>query len=210
VPLPVLVPVLGHALTLGYHRRMADVWQWLAKAGAQADAVDWARPYGGDFRRLWSECPRGDWLLAIAARLGCERVVLLGAAAACARLALPHLPENETRPAEALDALEAFCAGEVDAAACQAHRAAVDAAVGEAPDPIVGAAASAVLAALDAFTEPDSAAATVAFASQAAVLDAADCAMESALRYTQAESADRVRASLSADVAAVAYAAAAG
>ena len=53
------------------------------------------------------------------------------------------------------------------------------------------------MAALDAIDDADAAVNAAAFAAQAAVLDAGDCAMVEALRFTQRRSAQLVRDSLS-------------
>lgn len=56
-----------------------DLADWLTSAGAANDVVTWAReqsagPQG--WEQAWLSCPRGDWLLGIAARLGVSREVL--------------------------------------------------------------------------------------------------------------------------------------
>src|SRR5688572_16379844 len=101
---------------------MLAIWQWLEREGANADLVEWSRPYGAELDRLWSACPRGDWLLALAVRLGAERKLLVGAACGCARLALAYLPEDEPRLHAALRAAEAFGAGQLAAEACTDER----------------------------------------------------------------------------------------
>ena len=55
------------------------------------------------------------------------------------------------------------------------------------------AAATAALAALGAIDDPSEAAMAAASAIHAAALDAVDCGLGSAVRYAQAETADRVR-----------------
>ena len=72
----------------------------------------WARPYGTDLARAWTECPRGDWLLWIAARVGVRRETVVLAACACARLAMVHVPEGETRPLVAIETAERWARGE--------------------------------------------------------------------------------------------------
>lgn len=168
--------------------------QWLSEQGAHHDVVEWAAPHGDDWRAMWEACPRGDWLLGIAARRGVDPKRLVEAACACAELAFDQLPEGEDRPAEALRAARAWIAGSDDAAARAEANARVDAAIEEAPDPAVAAAATAALAALGAIDDPSEAAMAAASAIHAAALDAVDCGLGSAVRYAQAETADRVRA----------------
>jgi len=135
--------------------------QWLSEQGAHHDVVEWAAPHGDDWRAMWEACPRGDWLLGIAARRGVDPKRLVEAACACAELAFDQLPEGEDRPAEAVSAARAWIVGSDDAAARAEANARVDAAIEEAPDPAVA---------------------------------AVDCGLGSAVRYAQAETADRVRA----------------
>jgi len=179
---------------------MQAIWQWLEREGASGDVVDWARPYGTEFELLWRECPRGDWLLALAVRLGAERTLLVRSACGCTRLALAHLPEDEPgqRLAGAIDAAEAWSAGELDADACMAHRQAASQVLEAASDAAAGAASVAALSALDTIWQAEAAVNAAAFAAQASVLAAGDCAMMEALRFTQRKSAQLVRAAISA------------
>ncbi|MGD8858737.1 MAG: hypothetical protein PVI30_01925 [Myxococcales bacterium] len=176
-----------------------QVWQWLQEAGAHNDVVQWARPFEEDFERLWRECPRGDWLLAIAVRLDAERPALVQAACRCARLSLVHLPEDDPRPAAALQAAEAWSAGQADPDALERQREALAGALDAAVDPAGGAAMVSLMSALDAVDDPEAAVNAAAFASQAAVLDAGDCAMMEALRFTQRRGAQLVREAIDGD-----------
>jgi hypothetical protein len=182
---------------------MQAIWHWLEREGASGDVVDWARPYDGDFDRLWSECPRGDWLLALAVRIDVERRLLVRAACSCARLALAHLPEDEDgqRLAGALEAAAAWSAGALEADACTPHKQVASQALEAARDAAAGAAGVAVLSALDAIWQAEAAVNAAAFAAQASVLGAGDCAMMEALHFTQRKSAQLVRAAISAQQA---------
>lgn len=170
---------------------MTALWTWLEGEGAHSDVVEWARPYGADWERAWSECPRGDWLLGLAARREVAREALVRAARACAELAMDYVPDDEGRPHEALAAIDRWIAG--DGASREETCRAAERAIDEAPDPAVAAAATAAFAALRAIDAPEEAPAAAAAAVQAAVLDAGDCAMMSALGYAQRTCADRVR-----------------
>lgn len=169
------------------------VASWLESKGAHHDVVEWARPFGDAWERLWSECPRGDWMLGIAARGGVARADLVRAASACARLALDQVPDGEARPAEAIARAEAYARGEDDADARAEATEAVEAAIDGAPDAATAAAAMAALAALRTIESAADAPLAAASAVQAAVLDAGDCAMMSALGFAQHACAERVR-----------------
>lgn len=89
----------------------------------------------------WAECPRGDWLLWLAARAGVDRKLVVRAACDCARTALHLVQPSEDRPRLAIEAAEDWCEGAAsveevrdaaaaDRAAAAAH-AAADAADGE-------------------------------------------------------------------------------
>jgi hypothetical protein len=180
---------------------MLQVADWLEREGASHDVVEWARPYGADMQRLWAECPRGDWLIALALRLGAEHRLLVRAACGCARLALSHLPDSEQRPAAAVRAAEAWSAGELDADACAAHKQAAAQALDQTGDPAAAAAGIAAQCALDAIWDAEAAVSAAAYAAQAAVLATGDCAMLEALNFTQRKSAQLVRASIPAEQA---------
>ncbi len=175
-----------------------SVAEWLSKAGAHHDVVSWAEAYGADFRRAWDSCPRGDWLLGIAARLGVERRLLVAAAAGAARTALDCVPEDERRPELAVAAAEAWARGEGNA---DDLRAAAEAVAGASPpDPAVAAAAMAAHAAALSAMDPEAAPLAAVHAAEAALLGVPDCAMMSALRHAQATAADIVRQHVPFDV----------
>jgi len=84
----------------------------LKKINACNEAVEWveANPTLSP-AQLWRQCPRGDWLLWIAANTNIDRKKLVLAACQCARLALRYMPEGETRPLVAIETAEAWCRG---------------------------------------------------------------------------------------------------
>ena len=59
----------------------------------------------------WATCERGDWMLWYAAKVDIDRKLLVKAACACARLALPYLPSDELRPARAIETAERWIDG---------------------------------------------------------------------------------------------------
>ena len=169
------------------------VADWLRERGAHHDVVEWATPFENDLARLWAECPRGDWLLGIAARAEVDSRALVRAARACVELARDQAPDDDPRIAAALSATDRWLSGSDDPEARARAKADVEKAADEAPDPATQAAALAALATIGAVDAPDEAAAAVSFVVQAAVLDVGECAVMSALRYTQATCAERVR-----------------
>jgi len=86
----------------------------LKAALLQLGACDAALEWVGDRtpEQAWQECPRGDWLLWVAARVKVERRLVVLAACACTRTALKYVPEGEDRPRKAIEAAEAWCQGE--------------------------------------------------------------------------------------------------
>jgi hypothetical protein len=169
------------------------LWQWLEQEGAHHDVCAWARPYDADWSKAWTECPRGDWLLGLAVRRGVERAAIVRAACACAELGLDYVPDDESGPRRAIELARRWAAGEDDAGTRAELAAELEATVDAAPDPAVAAAGLAALAALRSIEAPDEAATVAASVAQAAVLDAGECAMMSALGYAQRTCADRVR-----------------
>jgi len=90
---------------------LADLVLTLERLRACSDAVDWARTQTGLYS-AWRSCPRGDWLLWIAARLGVDRRVVVFAACQCAREALQFVPAGEDRTRIAIETAEAWTRGE--------------------------------------------------------------------------------------------------
>jgi hypothetical protein len=154
--------------------------EWLASAGAQRDVVAWAERFGSDWSALWSACPRGDWLLAIAARRGVSPERIASASRSVATLALDHVEGAER------EALEAALAAPSSAAAD-----AIDERAAASQDPSHQAALSAVALAVRGVV--GDAAMVPAFIVQAAAMDAADCGMSAAVSYVQRRSAELVR-----------------
>lgn len=169
---------------------------WLRENGAHHDFVSWTEPYGDDWSRAWHECPRGDWLLALSARLGSPREALVLSASACARLALVYAAEGETRVEAAIAAAERWAAGDGSEASCHAAGEAAESAAREAPHPSCAASASAAAAAARSVTDPDAAIGAAALAVEAAVMDAGDCAMMQAVGFMQSRCSRAVREAL--------------
>lgn len=71
----------------------------------------WAEPFGVDYERAWVECPRGDYLIWFATRVGVARELVGRAACGCVRFALLKAPEAERVSIGALSTLEQYLAG---------------------------------------------------------------------------------------------------
>lgn len=182
---------------------MADhdaLYSWLAREGAQNDFVEWARPFGADVGALWRACPRGDWLLALATRLRAPTRTLVLAACGCAEAALDHVPPEHAEVGDRLGELRAWAESALPALTVErieSVRGQLEAARDAAVDPAHAEAVLAALAALETVGDPAFAASAAAFAAQATMVSAADCAMLEALRFAQHQSAETVRGALS-------------
>lgn len=171
---------------------MAEVLSdWLARAGAHNDVVVWARAYGADWARAFGECPRGDWMLAVAARLGAEPRSLVLAAAACARTALDAVPPGDTRVLAAIETAERWARGDATAEECAAVASALEAL--ETNDPGYAAAVASAAATAQAVGDPEAASLAASNAAQAALFGAGDCAMMALYSYAQRACAEAVR-----------------
>jgi hypothetical protein len=154
--------------------------EWLSANGAQTDVVAWAGEFGADWAELWRSCPRGDWLLAIAARRGVSPARIEAAERAVATLAFDYV-EGEER---------AWLAGALEAPTPELADA-IDARAAASVDPAHQAALSAVALAVRGSIAD--AAMVPAFLVQAAAMDAVDCGMSAAVNYAQRRSAELVR-----------------
>lgn len=174
------------------------VASWLVEAGAQRDVVDWAQQHAESWAAFWEACPRGDWLLAVATRAGVPREAVVHAGLACVTVLHPYLPEQEA----AIDRAVALVREnpELRYSACEQARLDLDELLARCGDPSAHAAVLAIQALLAAVDDAVSAATFVALTVQAAVMDAGDCGMMQAARYTQHECARLVRESISATV----------
>ena len=87
-----------------------NIAEWANKQGACEDGLEWIGDR--DAEAAWRECPRGDWMIWAAAKVGVQRRALVLAACACARLVLPYVRKGEERPLKAIETTEAWCRGE--------------------------------------------------------------------------------------------------
>lgn len=175
------------------------VARWLVAQGAQHDFSAWAELFGADVSALWQACPRGDWLLALAARLHAPPSALVLAACGCAETTLDLLAPDQTVLPDALRTIRVWAQGHGEPpslAQLEAVRGSLEGARDGATDPVSAEAALAALAALETLGDPSFAASAAAFATQAAMASAADCAMMESLRFAQHQTAECVRAAL--------------
>lgn len=169
----------------------------LEALGAHRDVVAYAESFGEEPERFWSECPRGDWILAIAIRGEAPRDALARASTDILTLALDHLPEDDAPSRAVLDATAQRLRGgpgpspeELDA---------LERAAEGATDPAVSLARQAIALVARALGEGGSVedlALVPALLAQAAAFDAGDCAMMAAASYAQRKSAELARAHL--------------
>ena len=153
----------------------------------------------------WAACPRGDWMLWTAARLGVDKRILVGVFGKCART-VQHLMKDP-RSIAALDACDKYAAGEISeeelraayaadaaAAAAYAYAAYADAADAAAAAYAYAAYAYAADAATAAYADAaDAAAADAAAAYAAAAYDAAYDAAYAARKKNQLQTANICR-----------------
>jgi hypothetical protein len=168
---------------------------WLSAHDAQRDVLDGLARFT-TWEALWRECPRGDWLLGIAERIGVEHTYLVRAALACARVADP-----EEKSSAMLDLVEAWLSGKKtdDDIARATH--ALDTALSTAPDPASEASMRAAIAVgmgvADRQVLPSAPAAAVESITMASI----DCGFELAMRWAHDKTATAVRQALPWDVA---------
>src|SRR5690606_32047529 len=108
------------------------------------------------FQEAWAECPRGDWMLWIAQRVGVDLRTLTRAKALCA-LTVRHLMKDE-RSIKACEVALKFADGEATREELAAAADAAAYAAADAADAAAYAAADAAYAAADAYAVADAAA----------------------------------------------------
>ena len=82
----------------------------LEAIGACREASTWVRESGLTLEDAWLVCPRGDWLLWYAARVGADRRAVVRCACEIARSVLPFVRAGEVRPRLAIEAAERWVA----------------------------------------------------------------------------------------------------
>ena len=178
---------------------------YLGSLGACTEAREWAAGYS-TLAEAWTACERADWLLWYAGKRGVDRKILVRAACACARTALPHVPPGEDRPRLAIELAEAWCNGR---ATIVEVRTAANAAANAAYDAYDANAAYAAAYAATAYAAAADAAANAAYAAAANAAYAAAAAADAAPYAAAADAAAYAAAYAAANAAYAAAAAAA-
>lgn len=180
-------------------REMVEPIAWLRASGAQADVIDGLARWAKDWPTLWNECPRGDWLLGIAVKLGAPHPSAVRAAIGCARVSadlLAGVPAIAQRFAQVLDAADRFAAGTADTDEVRAATKELELAMEDAPDPVTDAAARAALAVGLGVVERDALASAPAAAAEAQMMSSIECGYEMAMRWAHDKCAAAVRAAI--------------
>jgi hypothetical protein len=160
---------------------------WLRTAGAQGDVIDGLARFP-DWQTLWRECPRGDWLLGIAERIGVPHDALVGAAIGCARLL-----DLDEPALHVIARAEQWIDGAATAAEVAAAVRALEENLATAVDPSVEAAGRAALAVGLGVAEREYLAAAPAAAAESVMMASMDCGFELAMRWAHDKTADAVR-----------------
>lgn len=172
---------------------------WLRASGAQADVIDGLARYADDWTTLWNECPRGDWLLGIALKLGVGHGLAIRAAVGCAKVSA-DLVAAVTPIAElfeqVLDAATRFADGAANADEVLRLTKELEHAMASAPDPVSEAAARGALAVGLGVGEREVLASAPAAAAEAQMMSSIDCGYELAMRWAHDKCAVAVRAAI--------------
>jgi len=170
-------------------RKITDM---LDDLGACEESLDWLKEKKpSNVYQAWRSCPRGDWLLWFAAKIGVDRRLVVAAACEIARDALPIFEgkyPDDNRPRKAIETAEEWCKGkatqeQVRMAAAAAAAAAADAAAAAAAADAADAWAAAWAAAADAWAAAWAAADAADAADAAADAAAADARDKALQKY---------------------------
>ena len=178
---------------------MTDPIAWLRASGAHADVVDGLARLATDWPTLWSQCPRGDWLLGIAVKLGVPPAAAVRAAVGCAKVSadlVAGVPEIAQHFAQVLDAAERFAGGSETADEVSRKAKELEQAMAHAPDPVTEAAARAALAVGLGVVEHDALASAASAAAEAQMMSSIDCGYEMAMRWAHDKCAVAVRSAI--------------
>ena len=164
--------------------------EWLRRTGAQGDVIEGLARFA-DWRSLHRECPRGDWLLGIAERLGVPHVTLVRAAIGCARIV-----DSDPEAMTVLDVVERWTEGRTSIADVRAATTALEAALSRAVDPAREAASRAALAVGLGVEDREVLTAAPAAAAESVMVASIDCGFELAMRWAHDKCAAAVRAAV--------------
>lgn len=172
---------------------------WLRASGAQADVIDGLAGYAKDWPTLWNECPRGDWLLGIALKLGVEHGPAVRAAIGCAKVSadlVAAVPTIAQLFAQVLDAASRFAGGAANADEVARLAKELEQAMTSAPDPVSEAAARGALAVGLGVADKEVLPSAPAAAAEAQMMSSIDCGYELAMRWAHDKCAVAVRAAI--------------
>jgi hypothetical protein len=163
---------------------------WLRRSGAQGDVLHGLAQFS-DWSTLWSDCPRGDWLLGIATRLGVPHDALVRAAIACARIA-----DGDAAAREVLDVAERWSTGLASEDDVRTATKRLEDASAAYVDPSVEAAGRAALAVGLGVVDRDVLTGAPAAAAESVIVASIDCGFELAMRWAHDRCAAAVRAAV--------------
>lgn len=107
----------------------AELLTWMHKHTACSGAREWVEESSATTAlEMWETCPRADWLLWCAPRIGIEKKLIVYAACQCARTVLHLVKAGEDRPRIAIETAEAWCRDEATIKQVRDAAAAADAA----------------------------------------------------------------------------------
>lgn len=179
-----------------------DPLVWLRESGAQGDVIDGLRaivervpPGGGRWHGLWVGCPRGDWLLGIAVRLGVEPSFLVRAAIACARTAIADEAELASGR-RVLEVTARWLDGLASIEDVQRATAEAEAEADRAQAPTTAAALRSALSVGMGVTDGEMLASAASFAAEAMMMATLDCGMPLVMGYAHGKGAEAVRSAI--------------
>lgn len=178
---------------------MLDPIAWLEKNSAQRDVIDGLARFATDWPTLWNQCPRGDWLLGIALKLGVDHALAIRAAIGCAKVStdlVSGTPPIAQAFAQVLDAADRFAGGASNADEVARLTKELEQAMSAAPDPETDAAARGALAVGLGVAEREVLAAAPAAAAEAQMMSSIECGHEMAMRWAHDKCAVAVRAAI--------------
>lgn len=170
---------------------MIPLQRWLRDSGAQRDVIDGLARFGDDWAAMWIDCPRGDWLLGIAERVGVDHVALVRAAVACAELALDYVVPGEARVV--LDVATRWTKGEATTEDVARATAALEEAAKAPADPSCEAGMRAAAAVGLGVSDRTVLVTAPSAATESAITASIDCGFEMAMRWAHDKMAAAVR-----------------
>lgn len=88
---------------LGMDHQPLYVWELLHQMGVGPVAVEWAKPFGTDLRKMWRSCEHGELMIGIACQAQAPSILTTLAALECVDFSLPG---NGGTPPEAINTLD--------------------------------------------------------------------------------------------------------